>query len=173
MDRFVTRFTFFLLCLAAPLFLTAQASSIEERATALKKQVIDLNRELFELEEELLYPANSQIVVFLAINSKRGFQLDSVELKVNGRLATTYLYSDREINALNRGGVQRLYMGNLGAGSHRIEAVFNGRGADDRYYRQQVSYDLEKQHSAKLVELVVQDSRNAANLPDFLIREYK
>jgi len=172
MERFGIRFSFLLIWLVLPLLTAQAASSVEERAAALKKQVVDLNRELFELEEELLYPANSQVVVFLAINSKRGFQLDSVELKLNGRLATTYLYSDREISALNRGGVQRLYMGNLGAGSHRIEAVFNGRGANDRYYRQQVTYDFEKQHTAKFVELVVQDSRDA-NLPDFVIREFK
>ncbi len=172
MERFGIRFSFLLIWLVLPLLTAQAASSVEERAAALKKQVVDLNRELFELEEELLYPANSQVVVFLAINSKRGFQLDSVELKLNGRLATTYLYSDREISALNRGGVQRLYMGNLGAGSHRIEAVFNGRGANDRYYRQQVTYDFEKQHTAKFVELVVQDSGDA-NLPDFVIREFK
>src|SRR5690606_23277065 len=103
--------------------------SIQAKAEALKKQVIDLNRELFELEEELLYPANTQVVVFLALTTKRPFQLDSVELKLDGSLATTYLYSDREVNALNQGGVQRLYMGNLAAGPHRIEAIFNGRGA--------------------------------------------
>lgn len=172
MERFGTRLILLVIWLAIP-FLTAHAAtSVDQRAEALKKQVVDLNRELFELEEELLYPANSQVVVFLAINSKQGFQLDSVELKVNGRLATTYLYSDREISALNRGGIQRLYMGNLGSGTHRIEAVFNGRGANDRYYRQQVSYDFEKQSGAKFLELVVQDSREN-NLPDFLIREFK
>lgn len=146
--------------------------SLHEKAETLKKQVIDLNRELFQLEEELLHPANTQVVVFLALSTKRPFQLDSIELKLNGNLATTYLYSDREVNALNRGGVQRLYTGNLAVGPHRIEAIFNGRGADDRYFRQQVSFSFDKKNQAKFIELVVQDS-NQGRLPDFVIRELK
>ena len=152
--------------------LPAADSTLDQRAESLKREVVDLNRELFKLEEELLYPANTQVVVFLAVDTKKAFALDSVELKINGALATTYLYSEREVNALNQGGVQRLFTGNVAAGPHRVEAVFNGRGADDRYFRRQVSYDFEKKNSAKYLELVVQES-NQGRLPDFIIREFK
>ena len=166
------RFSVLAMFMMVPCFLSAADSTVVKRAEALKKQVVDLNRDLFALEEELLYPANTQVVVFMAVDTKRPFALDSVELKLNGALATTYLYSEREVNALNQGGVQRLFMGNLAAGPHRIEAVFNGRGADDRYFRQQVSYDFEKKNNAKFVELVVQES-NQGRLPNFIIREFK
>lgn|SRR5690606_37079065 len=146
--------------------------TLEKRAETLKKQAVDLNRDLFKLEEELLYPANTQIVVFLAVNTKVPFALDSIELKLNGNLATTYLYSEREVNALNRGGVQRVFMGNLPSGPHKIEAVFNGRGDDDRYFRRQVAYQFEKKNDPKFVELVVQQPSKGQQ-PDFLIREFK
>ncbi len=152
--------------------IASAGETLEKRAQALKKQAVDLNRELFKLEEELLYPANTQIVVFLAVNTKVPFALDSIELKLNGNLATTYLYSEREVNALNRGGVQRVFMGNLPSGPHKIEAVFNGRGSDDHYLRRQVAYQLEKKNDPKFVELVVHQS-SPGQQPDFLIREFK
>ncbi len=72
-----------------------QPASIDGEVQDLKDAVLDLNRELFMLEEELLYPANTQIAVFLSMDIGEFFALDSVQLKVDGKEVTSYLYTER------------------------------------------------------------------------------
>ncbi len=144
--------------------------NLAQRSEALKQRIIDLNRELFALEEEILYPANTQVVIYLSMEDKVGFELDSVELNLNGKLATSYIYSEREINALKRGGVQRLYIGSLASGPHRVEAVFNGRGQNDKYFRESETLTFEKQASAKALELRIEEN-SRTQLPRFRVKE--
>ncbi|WP_020406645.1 hypothetical protein [Hahella ganghwensis] len=155
-------------------FAAASANSTDnlaQRTESLKKRVIELNRELYKLEEEILYPANTQVVVFLSVAENADFELDSVELSLNGILATSYLYSEREVNALKQGGVQRLYMGSLSAGPHKVEAVFNGRGGNDKYFRNAATLNFEKGSSSKFIELRVERNNSKTNLPRFLVKE--
>ncbi len=149
------------------------ADNLAQKTESLKKRVIELNRELYKLEEEILYPANTQVVVFLSVADNVDFELDSVELNLNGKLATSYLYSERELNALKRGGVQRLYMGSLSAGPHKVEAVFNGRGGNDKYFRNAASLNFEKASSSKLLELRIERGTGKGNLPHFLVKEMR
>jgi hypothetical protein len=95
-----------------PLLLAAESkapaeSGIREDVQTLKQQVLELNRDLFLLEEELLFPSNTQISVFLSMNVGEFFQLDSVKIKIDGKEVADYLYTQREIDALVRGGVQQ------------------------------------------------------------------
>ena len=90
--------------------------ALDEEIQGLKKDVVDLNRDLFVLEEELLFPANTQVAVFLSMDVGEFFALDSVELHVDDKQVTNYLYTPREAEALLKGGVQRLYLGNLRPG---------------------------------------------------------
>ncbi|HMB74654.1 MAG TPA: AraC family transcriptional regulator, partial [Gammaproteobacteria bacterium] len=109
--------------------------TLDEEVQDLKKLAVDLNRDLFLLEEELLFPANTQVAVFVSMDVGEFFGLDSVELTLDGEDVTNYLYTDREVTALHRGGVQRLYLGNLRAGEHELVAVFTGEGPHTRDYR--------------------------------------
>ena len=109
--------------------------ALDTRIQTLKQEVIELNRDLLALEEELLFPANTQVAVFLSMDVGTLFQLDSVQLKFDNNVVTNYLYTDRELQALYRGGVQRLYLGNLRTGSHELVAIFTGKGPHDRDYR--------------------------------------
>ena len=96
---------------------------------ALKKEVLSLNRDLFILEEDLLFPANTQFSVFLSINAGALFSLDSIQLKIDDKNISNHLYTERELAALKRGGVQRLYIGNLPAGEHEV-VIPSGRNRD-------------------------------------------
>jgi hypothetical protein len=138
----------------------------------LKEDVLDLNRELFLLEEELLFPANTQVAVFLSMDTGNFFALDSVQLSIDDKPVAKYLYTEREVEALHRGGVQRLYLGNLKAGDHELVAVFTGKGPHGRDYRRATSLDFEKGLGARFLELAITDSE--ANLqPDFAVREWE
>ena len=102
----------------------AQFRSLDQDVQDLKKEVLDLNRDLFLLEEELLFPANSQVAFFISMDVGEYFALDSVSLEIDGKEVAHYLYTDREIDALLQGGVHRLHMANLKTGEHEMIAIF-------------------------------------------------
>jgi hypothetical protein len=100
------------------------------------------------------------------------FALDSVTLKVDDKEVANYLYTDREVQALHRGGVQKLYLGNLKAGSHEIVAFFTGKGPHDRDYRRGTTLQVDKTVGAKYVELRISD-REASLQPEFVVRQWE
>ena len=125
---------------------------------SLKKQLIKLNRDLFILEEELLFPASTQVSVLLAVDADKTFILDSIKLKIDDKVVTEYLYTNRQTKALQRGGVQRLYMGNLRAGQHEVTAVFVGYGPDKREYKRAATLTFSKETGQKTIELKISAS---------------
>lgn len=133
------------------------SESVALSVEALKKKVIELNRDLFILEEDLLFPANTQFVVFLSLNTGEFLKLDTVKLKVNDALVATHLYTERQQKALSRGGMQRLYIGNLKLGEHEITAFVEGIGPDGRAYKKAASLKVLKQAELKAVELRITD----------------
>ena len=150
----------------------AEFKSVDQDVQSLKKQLIDLNRDLFKLEEELLYPASTQVAVFLSVDVGTFFALDSVELKLDDKDVTDYLYTEREVKALHRGGVQRLFLGNLKAGEHELIAFFTGKGPHDRDYRRGTTIKFDKAIGAKYIELKISD-RAASLQPEFVVRQWE
>jgi hypothetical protein len=146
--------------------------SLERDVQDLKSEVLALNRDLFVLEEELLYPANTQVAVFVSMDTGELFELDSLELALDGKTVATYLYTGREVQALREGGVQRLYVGNLRAGEHELVAFFNGKGPHDRDYRRGATHNFEKGLGTKYVELRIED-RQSNQQPEFAVKEWE
>jgi len=145
---------------------------LDEQVQGLKKDVVDLNRDLFILEEELLFPANTQVAVFLAVDVGDFFALDTVELKIDRKEVVNYLYTPREVEALLKGGVQRLYLGNLKVGQHELVAFFSGKGPNDRPYKRGASIKFEKGIGAKYLELKINDRQRKLQ-PEFEIRDWE
>ncbi len=108
--------------------------ALDEEIQAIKKEVVDLNRDLFVLEEELLFPANTQVAVFLSMDVGEFFALDTFELRVDDKQVSKYLYTPREAEALLKGGVQRLYLGNLRVGNHELVSLLTGKGPNGPDY---------------------------------------
>jgi hypothetical protein len=146
--------------------------ALDEQIQDLKQQVVDLNKDLFVLEEELLFPANTQVAVFLSMDVGAFFGLDSVTLRIDNREVINYLYTPRESAALLKGGVQRLYVGNLKAGSHELVGLFGGKGPNDRDYRRGASIKFEKGVGAKYLELKISD-RARRQQPEFEIKDWE
>ena len=146
--------------------------TLDEDVQDLKKQVLDLNRDLFLLEEELLFPSNTQTAVFISMDVGEFFGLDSVELKIDDKDVANYLYTEREAEALLKGGVQRLYIGNLKAGEHELVAVFTGKGPRTRDYRRAASLVFEKGIGPKYIELTISD-RESKLQPEFVVKEWE
>jgi hypothetical protein len=150
----------------------AAFKGLDQDVQSLKKEVIDINRELFVLEEELLFPANTQVAVFVSMDVGTFFALDSVTLKLDGKEVGNYLYTEREAAALLKGGVQRFYLGNLKVGNHEMVAFFTGKGPHERDYRRGATLTFEKGVGAKYVELKISD-RQSQQQPEFLIKEWE
>lgn len=155
---------------------TAPTESVQQPAAApqvenLKVSVLNLNRDLLILEEELLYPPSNQVAVYLSMDLGQFFNLDAVKLEIDNKLVASELYTDKQISALYRGGVQRLYIGNLKAGQHEVSAFFTGRGPQQDYKRG-AKLVVEKGQAPLVLELKVIDS-SAQLQPTFEIKEWK
>ena len=147
----------------------SEFSNLDGRIQDAKSEVIQLNRDLMVLEEELLFPANTQIAVFVSMDVGELFALDSVQVKVDDKEVANYLYTPSEVQALHRGGVQRVYLGNLRAGHHDLVALFTGKGPHDRDYRRGTTVKFEKGTDPKYIELRIKDSTGKLQ-PEFDVK---
>lgn len=157
---------------AAPAEPEPEPEPVADEIETLKQQLLTLNRDLLILEEELLYPANNQIALYLSIDVGEYFQLDSVKVMIDDQLVASELYTEHQIDALLRGGVQRLYVGNLKTGDHELTAFFIGIGPEGREYKRAASVAIDKQTSGKVYELKIIDS-SSKQQPEFSVKEWQ
>jgi hypothetical protein len=150
----------------------ADTRALDETVQDLKKDVVDLNRELFVLEEELLFPANTQVAVFVSMDIGEFFALDSLSLKIDNKEVANYLYTPREAEALLKGGVHRVFLGNLKVGEHQLVAFFAGKGPNERDYKRGANIKFEKGVGAKYLELKITDRQRKAQ-PEFAIKDWE
>ena len=150
---------------------SAQEGEVAPQVEALKESVLTLNRDLLILEEELLYPASSQVAIYVSMDLGTYFNLDAIKLEIDNKLVASELYSDKQTKALFRGGVQRLYIGNLKAGEHEISAFFTGKGPQQDYKRG-AKLVVTKTQEPLVLELRIVDS-SAQLQPVFDIKQWQ
>jgi len=150
----------------------APTGSLDDRVQQTKADVIRLNRDLLVLEEELLFPANTQVAVFVSMDVGLLFDLDSVQIKLDDKVVSTYLYTPLEVQALHRGGVQRVYLGDLKAGPHEIVAFFTGKGPHDRDYKRATTIKFDKSTEPKYIELQIKDVQQKLQ-PEFDVKVWQ
>ena len=105
----------------------AQMRSLDGQVQEIKSDVLDIASELQNLEERLLYPSGTQLSVFVAVEEDRPFRLDAVQIEIDGELATHHIYSFNELEALQKGGVQKAYTGNVVTGDHELTVTVIGK----------------------------------------------
>jgi hypothetical protein len=147
----------------------AEPAAVDARVQQLKADVIRLNRDLLVLEEELLYPAGTQVALFVSMDVGKLFELESVQIKLGDKLVATHLYTPLEVQALHRGGMQRVYLGNLRAGKHQITAFFTGRGPHERDYKRGTTLEFDKGVEPRYIELRIRDAQ-AKLQPEFDVK---
>ena len=147
-------------------------SALDAEVQELRREVVDLNRDLFMLEEDLLFPASTQIAVFVSMDVGTFFDVDSVQIRIDGKEVSNYLYTAREREALLRGGVQRIWLGNMKAGEHELVAFFTGQGTHERDYKRGATLTIDKGVGAKYVELRISDRLRKLQ-PEFVVRVWE
>jgi hypothetical protein len=144
-------------------------AALDTRVQELKAAVIRLNADLLVLEEELLYPAGTQVALFVSMDVGKLFELESVQVRVDDKLVASHLYTPLEVQALHRGGMQRLFMGNLRAGKHAVTAFFTGRGPHERDYKRGTTLEFDKGAEPRYIELRIKDAQ-AKLQPEFEVK---
>lgn len=137
----------------------------------LKSSVVDLNKDLRLMEEELLFPSSTQAVVFVSLDMGKFFTLESIKLKLDGKTVASHLYSEKQRNALARGGVQRLHITNLNQGLHDLTAFFTGLGPNGRPYKRATQLQFEKGKGSQYLELAIVDDM-AKQEPTFTVKQW-
>jgi hypothetical protein len=137
----------------------------------LKQSVIALNKNLRVLEEDLLFPANTQVNVFVSLDVGKFFTLESVKLKLDGKVVASHIYSEEELVALAKSGIHKLHMANLSVGEHSLSAFFTGVGPNGRQYKRGTTLKIDKEAGPKYVELEITDSSMKLQ-PEFSVKQW-
>lgn len=132
-----------------------QIKGLDEQIQEVKGDVLGIAAELNRLEEKLLYPSTTQVSLFVSLAEAAKFRLDAVEIQIDGRPVAHHLYTYKELEALRRGGVQRIYTGNLNKGEHELQVSVLGKSEGGADYRRAESFKLSKDVGPKLVGITV------------------
>lgn len=147
---------------------TAVDQQIEQLRARVSAHSVEVNR----FEQELLHPVDTRVAVFLTLAGRNGLEVDAVELFIDGQPVASHLYSKRERNALERGGVQQLFTGNLSNGGHEIKAVISVRTAKDQFIRRESVHRFTKSTGTHRLQLAL-DAHAPDYEPDVTITEWK
>lgn len=150
----------------------AEPASLDHRIEDLKATLIGINRDLLVLEEDLLYPPGTQVAVFVSMDVGKLFELESVRVLLDDKVVAAHLYTVNEVEALHRGAMQRLFLGNLRTGKHLVTAFFTGRGPHVRDYQRGATLEFDKGSEPRYVELRIRDAQ-AKLQPEFEVKVWQ
>jgi hypothetical protein len=137
-----------------------QMRGLDEQVQEIKSDVLGIAAELNQLEEKLLYPSGTQVAIFVALAKGDQMRLDAVRLQIDGQLVAHYIYSFKELEALRKGGVQRIYVGNVATGDHKLEVVVDGKLEGGADFSRTERFTIRKEVKPKLVGLTLAGSGN-------------
>lgn len=132
---------------------TDEMRSLDERVQSIKSDVLEIAAELTQLEEKLLYPSSTQVAVFVSMAKGYDGDLDSVEIRIDGEAVAHHIYTYKEVDALGKGGVQRVYTGNLSTGDHQLVVSVKAALQGGREVVEQRTFTISKEATPKLVDL--------------------
>jgi hypothetical protein len=132
-----------------------QMRGLDEQVQEVKSDVLSIAAEMNQLEEKLLYPSGTQVAIFVALAKGDQMRLDAVRLEIDGQLVAHYIYSSKELEALRKGGVQRIYVGNVATGDHQLNVLVDGKLKAGTDFSRTEHFTFHKEVKPKLVELTV------------------
>lgn len=146
---------------AAPPRLSAeQVKGLDEQVQEIKADVLSIAAQLSRLEEKLLYPSDTQVALFVSVAGEEKFRLDSVSVELDGKEVAHHLYTYNEIEALRKGGVQRIHVGNAMTGEHPLHVTVTGKSEGGADFRREESFKVAKGVGPKLVGVVLSGSKS-------------
>ncbi len=135
-----------------------QVKGLDEQVQEIKTDVLAIAAELNQLEEKLLYPSDTQVAIFVSVAKGEKFRLDAVDIELDGKPAAHHLYTFKELEALQKGGIQRVYAGNVKTGEHAVHVTVIGKSEGGSDFQRQESFTISKNIGPKLVGVVLAGS---------------
>lgn len=132
-----------------------QIKGLDDQVQEIKGDVLSIAAELNLLEEKLLYPTHTQVSVFVSLADGEEFRLDSLDLSLNDKEVTHHLYTFKELEALRKGGVQRLYTGQISTGEHPLAVTFRGKTAGGVDIEKTGSFIVIKDVGPGIIEIIL------------------
>jgi hypothetical protein len=139
-----------------------QMQSLDEQVQEIKSDVLGIASELNQLEERLLYPSDTQVAVFVSMKEGETFRLDSVSVTIDGAPVARHIYSFKELEALQKGGVQRIYTGNIATGDHRLDIAMAGKLTSGADFNRNQTFSFSKKVEPKLVGVTLADAGDSS-----------
>jgi hypothetical protein len=133
---------------------------LDEQIQEIKSDSLRMAAELSQLEEKLLYPSGTQVAIFVELTKGDTMRLDAVRLQIDGQLVAHYVYSAKELQALRKGGVQRIYVGNVATGDHKLEVLVDGKLEGGADFSRTGQFTFRKEVKPKLVGLTLAAPRS-------------
>jgi hypothetical protein len=133
---------------------------LDEQIQEIKSDSLRMAAELSQLEEKLLYPSGTQVAIFVELAKGDTMRLDAVRLQIDGQLVADYIYSAKELQALRKGGVQRIYVGNVATGDHKLDVLVDGKLEGGVDFSRSGQFTLRKEVKPKLVGLTLAGPRS-------------
>lgn len=134
------------------------AEGLDEKVQAIKREVLRISTELRQLQEKLMYPADTQVSLFVSLAQGDRSRLDAVTIKIDGKSVSHYIYAAKELEALQHGGVQPIYTGNIRVGTHTLDVEIIGKAADNSDYQRSTSHKFYKMKGPKVIEITLSGS---------------
>ena len=153
-------------------FAPLQSAELDKDLADFKREVLEVNKRLLLLEEELLFPADTQVGVYVSLDVGHFFEPDSITLELDGDVIASHLYTEKEVRALRNGAVQRLAVANVKNGNHALVAFVTGDGPQGKEIRRGVNGQFEKGHGRHFVQLHIEDD-SAKQQPRFRFRDWR
>jgi hypothetical protein len=135
-----------------------QMKGLDEQVQEVKSDVLSIAAELSRLEERLLYPSGTHLAVFVALTPRDTLRLDAVQIQIDGQPVAHSIYSFKELEALQKGGVQRIYTGNVASGEHQIEVTVAGKLDTGKDYSRTERFAFSKGVEPKLLGVTLGSS---------------
>ncbi|WP_041245499.1 hypothetical protein [Geotalea uraniireducens] len=132
-----------------------QTKGLDEQVQEIKTDVLSIAAELNQLEEKLLYPSDTQIAIFVSVAEGEKFRLDAVDIGLDGKSVAHHLYTFKELEALQKAGVQRIYVGNVRTGEHALQVTVIGKSEGGSDFKREESFKITKNIGPKLVGVVL------------------
>ena len=132
-----------------------QMRSLDEQIQEIKSDALRMSAELSQLEEKLLYPSGTQVAIFVELAKGDTMRLDAVRLQIDGQLVAHYIYSAKELQALRKGGVQRIYVGNVVTGDHKLDVLVDGKLEGGADFSRTGQFTFRKEVKPKMVGLTL------------------
>jgi len=172
MNKGITFVAGILAAIAINTSLAAGESSVPADLQDLKSDILNLNREITQLESELLYPSSSAAIL-LGVNAGSRVRLVDINLSVDDQHVGYHAYSEQETAALGKGGLHRVFMGNFASGQHTLKAVINGYDARGKDFQRTVSYNFSKGSLRKILQIKAAEDPSGALPAIFNFNEWE